>query len=446
MLRFRLFALVLLAVAGTSMSAAPVRAQNPLVPGYFADPSLRRFGDTYYLYVTTDGYGPFGNDGETMVWVSKDLVDWHPEPLRGLPNETVWAPAVIDGADGRYYLYTQNSVDYSGYAWVGDTPTGPFRKAARLGGFDVEPFRDPASGKVFLTSADRRLLELDNDPASPTYLTRVVAQDTLAGALFDYTEGPYLSHRGGLYTLTWAGGRCWQESYNVRTATSRSLAGPYEDAPTNPLIETDRPAGVFGPGHSSVVEVDGRHFMLYHRQDALRAPTCNYRFATLSEVRYTRAGTLEWVGYVDDWGAALGRTSRHANLALGRDAFANTEATGFRAAYAVDGRNDTRWTTAPNEKGVLTVDLGRAVALDSVTVDFEYPDKWLTFALETSADGERWRTVADHRAEAVQGHAARTTRLGGTAPARYVRLSVLNSEDRTASVWEIRAYGPPAGD
>lgn len=33
---------------------------NPLIPGYFADPTIRKFGDTYYIYSTTDGtiHGP----------------------------------------------------------------------------------------------------------------------------------------------------------------------------------------------------------------------------------------------------------------------------------------------------------------------------------------------------------------------------------------------------
>ena len=30
---------------------------NPVIPGYFADPTLKKFGDTYYVYATTDGSG-----------------------------------------------------------------------------------------------------------------------------------------------------------------------------------------------------------------------------------------------------------------------------------------------------------------------------------------------------------------------------------------------------
>ena len=32
-------------------------AGNPFLPGYFADPTVKKFGDTYYIYATTDGSG-----------------------------------------------------------------------------------------------------------------------------------------------------------------------------------------------------------------------------------------------------------------------------------------------------------------------------------------------------------------------------------------------------
>ena len=50
------------------------KAGNPIIPGYFADPTVKKFGDTYYLYATTDGNG--GGLGPSQVWVSKDFVNW----------------------------------------------------------------------------------------------------------------------------------------------------------------------------------------------------------------------------------------------------------------------------------------------------------------------------------------------------------------------------------
>lgn len=48
-------------------------AGNPVIPGYFADPTIKKFGDTYYMYATTDGSG--AGFGPAQVWTSKDFVN-----------------------------------------------------------------------------------------------------------------------------------------------------------------------------------------------------------------------------------------------------------------------------------------------------------------------------------------------------------------------------------
>ena len=56
---FQLFLLLLWAYGADaeSVSFDSPGAFNPIVPGYFADPSIKQFGDTFYLYATTDGNG-----------------------------------------------------------------------------------------------------------------------------------------------------------------------------------------------------------------------------------------------------------------------------------------------------------------------------------------------------------------------------------------------------
>ena len=44
------------ALAQTMRHDAP-GAANPVIPGYFADPTVKKFGDTFYMYATTDGSG-----------------------------------------------------------------------------------------------------------------------------------------------------------------------------------------------------------------------------------------------------------------------------------------------------------------------------------------------------------------------------------------------------
>ena len=66
---------------------------NPFIPGYFADPTIRKFGDTYYLYATTDGTG--NGYGPAQVWVSKDFVNWKNFVMNWPTTEVVWAPDVV---------------------------------------------------------------------------------------------------------------------------------------------------------------------------------------------------------------------------------------------------------------------------------------------------------------------------------------------------------------
>ncbi|MBJ2127254.1 MULTISPECIES: family 43 glycosylhydrolase [unclassified Flavobacterium] len=408
-------------------------AQNPVVPGYFADPSIKKFGDTYYMYSTTDGYYS-GNDGEQLVWTTKNFADWDVQTIAGMPHETVWAPAVIQGDNGKYYLYCQSSVDYSGYVYSGDSPTGPFKKEAHLGGFDIEPFRDPVSGKIYVISAGRELFLMDNDVKSPTYLTKIEKKIYIKGNLFDYTEGPYLVYKDGFYYCMWAGGRCWETSYKVRYAVSKNIDGPYEEASNSPILKTDLNAGISGPGHHSITEIDGRSFMFYHRQDLVKGPTCDYRFPAVSEVEF-KNGKINLISYVDDLAQALNKKGKYTNLALNKNAFSSSQNAGFEASKAVDGKNDTRWTTggAPSD---ITIDLGKEFSFDAVRVCFEYPDKYVTFKIETSTDYQNWQPYADKSQEAVQGFKEMLQQK--QAKARYVKVTVNNSEDRNASLWEVQ--------
>ncbi len=66
------------------------QAGNPFIPGYFADPTIKKFGDTYYLYATTDGTG--NGYGPAQVWVSKDFRNWTNRVMDWPTTEVVWAP------------------------------------------------------------------------------------------------------------------------------------------------------------------------------------------------------------------------------------------------------------------------------------------------------------------------------------------------------------------
>ena len=82
-------------------------AGNPILPGYFADPTIKKFGDTYYIYATTDGSG--AGFGPAQLWCSKDFKNWTLMPMNWPDSHWIWAPDVMQNeADGKYYyLYCQ---------------------------------------------------------------------------------------------------------------------------------------------------------------------------------------------------------------------------------------------------------------------------------------------------------------------------------------------------
>jgi len=97
-------------------------AGNPFIPGYFADPTIRKFGDTYYLYATTDGSG--AGFGPAQCWTSHDFRHWTLRPMNWPTSHWIWAPDVMQHRDGKYYMvYCQPCNLYIGQA---DSPLGPW--------------------------------------------------------------------------------------------------------------------------------------------------------------------------------------------------------------------------------------------------------------------------------------------------------------------------------
>ena len=105
---------------------------NPILPGYFADPTIKKFGDTFYIYATTDN--EMLASGAPTVWVSNDFKNWFNyimdiPSLNSVSLRNFWAPDILKGNDGSYYLYFGNcQAGCNIYGYVSDTPVGPWQK------------------------------------------------------------------------------------------------------------------------------------------------------------------------------------------------------------------------------------------------------------------------------------------------------------------------------
>jgi alpha-N-arabinofuranosidase len=263
--------------------------RNPVLAGFYPDPSITRAGNTFYLVNSTFTYFP-----GIPVFRSDDLVHWRqignvidrPQEVRfdGLSvSRGLFAPT-IRFHDGLFYVVC-TAVDAGGnFLSVARDPAGPWSDPIwlpRVDGIDPSLFFD-ADGKVYL---------LNNGPpvGPPKYdghraiwiqefdlaARRLVGpRKVLINGGVDFAkhpawiEGPHMYRHDGWYILMCAeGGTSSQHSEVV--LRSRSPWGPFKPFAGNPILtQRDLPAGRASPianaGHADLVEAgDGSWWAVF---------------------------------------------------------------------------------------------------------------------------------------------------------------------------------------
>ncbi|MBT2499326.1 family 43 glycosylhydrolase [Agromyces sp. ISL-38] len=288
---------------------------SPVLPGHYADPNIAVFGDTYYIYATTDGFAGWGGK-EFYVWKSKDLVEWErsAEPILTLDGANgdvpwatgnAWAPTVIE-RDGKFYFY------FSGHnaalnrktigVAVADHPEGPFvaqptamitnGEAVKSGqAIDPAAFHDPVTGKHYLFWGNGSPLyaELNDDMVS-------IKPETIKAisGLTSFREGSFVNYRDGLYHLTYSIDDTGSENYRVGYATATSIDGPWTSRGV--ILQKDTSLGIRGTGHSSVINVPGTDdwYIAYHRF-AMPDGNGTHRETTIDRIEFDENGLMKTV-------------------------------------------------------------------------------------------------------------------------------------------------------
>ena len=218
-------------------------ALNPIVPGVGqADPHVRVYNDSFYLYATSDfsiNNTGFKNE-KWWVWKSSDLVDWtlastlYPNATPASPNEynTCWATDGIE-KDGLYYFFLSLGSEEIG-VMQSSSPVGPWENVLKkplvnqsYGSYLQTEARDPGAfidddGNPYLIfgTFNYYIAKLSNDLLSfadePRNITIVNATSQNGVGILDYK--PYLHKRGKTYIL----------SYGAFYSISSNIYGPYE--------------------------------------------------------------------------------------------------------------------------------------------------------------------------------------------------------------------------
>lgn len=249
-------------------------AQNyPLciMAGDYADPSIMRDGKDFYMTHSAFNYTP-----GFLIWHSQDLENW--EPVCRVTTKQIvdaWAPDLLKH-EGKYYLYFPSRGKI--YVCTADRVAGPWSDPVVVkGAVGIDPGHVVASdGRRYLFTNNGRMAPLNDEGTALTDTMRVVhkgweipKQWVTEGKYPEkYLESPKLLHHNGYYYLTSAeGGTAGPAtSHMVVMARSKSLEGPWEESPYNPVIHTYSATDQWwSKGHGTLIDdADGNWWVVYH--------------------------------------------------------------------------------------------------------------------------------------------------------------------------------------
>ncbi|CRZ35303.1 alpha-N-arabinofuranosidase [Herbinix hemicellulosilytica] len=259
------------------------RVKNPILPGFYPDPSICRVGSDYYLVTSTFAYFP-----GVPIFHSKDLVNWkqignildrrEQIELSGVRlSQGIYAPT-IRYHDGTFYMITTNVSGGGNFIVTAKDPAGPwsdpyFIEGAQ--GIDPSLFFDDDGRCYYIGTKKRReggkyygdneiwLQELDIKNMKLIGESYAIWHGALKDV--EWPEGPHLYKKDGRYYLLIAEGGTGH-AHAVTVASSDRITGPYVGYNCNPIL-THRHLGLDYPivnvGHGDLVETqNGEWYMV----------------------------------------------------------------------------------------------------------------------------------------------------------------------------------------
>ncbi len=251
--------------------------KNPIIPGFYPDPSVCRVGEDFYLVNSSFEYFP-----GVPIWHSRDLVNWRQIgnvlsresqlPLYGCAcSDGIYAATIRYNA-GVFYMITTlvKSGEYLNFYVTATNPAGPWseRVIYDQSGIDPSLFFDD-DGRVYFQSnrgmtfkMARAIYQSEIDVNTGRRLCEPKLLWPGTGGC--YVEAPHLYKKNGWYYLMAAeGGTAY--GHMVTIARSRSVWGPFESCPHNPIL-SNRHAyeELHGTGHGDLIEAPGGSWWMVH--------------------------------------------------------------------------------------------------------------------------------------------------------------------------------------
>ncbi len=257
-----------------------VTLHNPLLPGFYPDPSICRVEDDFYMVTSSFSYYP-----GVPIFHSRDLAHWEQiGHVLDRPEQLPLGPYAISGGifaptiryhEGLFYMITTN-VNYGGnFIVTAEKPEGPWSDPHWIEGAEgIDPslFWDD-DGKAYYTgtcggwSGERQMIWLSEIDLEKFEL---VGEKTKiwGGAMENaaWPEAPHMYKVNGYYYLMIAEGGT-EHFHSETIARAKKITGPYESYRGNPIL-TQRHLGmkaaIANTGHADLVELqDGSWYIVF---------------------------------------------------------------------------------------------------------------------------------------------------------------------------------------
>ncbi len=288
-----------LALMGSLGAAISVSAQTGAVSPVH-DPTVIQTDSGFYLYSTGTGIPSFHStnlyDWQASGRVFTQIPAWIFQELPAFKGGHLWAPD-ISYHNGLYLLYycasifgkndscialaVNKSLDPASpaYRWE---DRGLILKSRRgqdnWNAIDPQGITDE-SGRRWLVFGSYwsgiQMTALNPDTGKPL---RQPPELIHLASRKDSTaiEAPFIVRQGGFYYLFVSFDQCCkgiESTYHLLVGRSPAITGPYVDFTGKPMLQggatlvLDSYGSVHGPGHNSVVQSSGRHWLVHHFYD-----------------------------------------------------------------------------------------------------------------------------------------------------------------------------------
>ncbi|MEZ0609883.1 family 43 glycosylhydrolase [Fibrella sp. WM1] len=454
-----------------------------------ADPVIIRHKDAYYMFVTIQG----------GYWRSTDLVNWKYITPSMWPMEDMCAPAAASVGDT---LYLFQSTFQQRPILISTAPeTGKLQFYNRwlpqlpkdIGPWDPALFHDPDTNKWYMywgssnvyplfgaeLDKNRQLTYADRNPAN-AYKPMFWLDPWVHGwerfgpnhadLVKPFVEGAWMTKHNGKYYLQYGAPGTEYNVYANGTYVGNSPLGPWEYAPYNPIAY--HPGGyAVGCGHGNTFQdAYGNYWntgtswiglvwamerrMVMHpagfdKTDQLYADT---RFGDWPHKLPTRKWDTQNGPIADD------TFTGWMLLNYKKPVTASSTLDTLQASFVNDENVRTFWATRNKPGETLTVDLGSEQTLRAVQVNYvdhkntifkTDASVYTQFKILGSADGKRWRTLADLTDTTRYGKRDRASayvELAQPEKARYVRYEHVYTAGPYLAINGFRIFGKGTGN